>query len=66
MMRLVIEDAVRKKFEINVGFAEIRGVRQKEKESSEISKEIVLTDSAKILCVYVHGDVEETKVTDST
>jgi DNA/RNA-binding domain of Phe-tRNA-synthetase-like protein len=29
-------------------------------------KEIVLTDSAKILCVYVHGDVEETKVTDST
>ena len=29
-------------------------------------KEIVLTDSAKILCVYVHGDVEETKVTDPT
>lgn len=29
-------------------------------------KEIVLTDSAKILCVYVHGDVDETKVTDST
>ena len=29
-------------------------------------KEIVLCDSAKILCVYVHGDVEETKVTDST
>jgi DNA/RNA-binding domain of Phe-tRNA-synthetase-like protein len=29
-------------------------------------KEIVLTDSAKILCVYAHGDVDETKVTDST
>jgi len=29
-------------------------------------KEIVLTDSVKILCVYVHGDVDETKVTDST
>jgi len=29
-------------------------------------KEILLTDSAKILCVYVHGDVDETKVTDST
>jgi len=29
-------------------------------------KEMVLTDSAKILCVYVHGDVEETKVTDAT
>jgi DNA/RNA-binding domain of Phe-tRNA-synthetase-like protein len=29
-------------------------------------KEIVLTDSAKVLCVYVHGDVEETKVTNST
>ncbi|MDI6810206.1 MAG: phenylalanine--tRNA ligase beta subunit-related protein [archaeon] len=29
-------------------------------------KELVLTDSAKILCVYVHGDVEETKVTDTT
>jgi len=29
-------------------------------------KEIVLTDAAKILCVYVHGDVDETKVTDST
>jgi len=29
-------------------------------------KEIVLTDSAKILCVYVHGDVDATKVTDST
>jgi len=29
-------------------------------------KELVLTDSAKILCVYVHGDVDETKVTDST
>ena len=29
-------------------------------------KELVLTDSAKILCVYVHGDVEETKVTDAT
>ena len=29
-------------------------------------KEIVLTDSAKILCVYVHRDVDETKVTDST
>ncbi len=29
-------------------------------------KEIVLTDSAKILCVYVHGDVNVTKVTDST
>jgi DNA/RNA-binding domain of Phe-tRNA-synthetase-like protein len=29
-------------------------------------KEIVLTDSAKILCVYVHGDVDETKVTGST
>jgi DNA/RNA-binding domain of Phe-tRNA-synthetase-like protein len=29
-------------------------------------KEIVLTDSAKILCVYVHGDVDETKVTNST
>jgi DNA/RNA-binding domain of Phe-tRNA-synthetase-like protein len=180
-MHLVIEKAVREKFEISVGIAEIRDVRQKEKESSEISKEIaeveeeiksnyridevkeirtirlqrdffwrmgidptkvrpaseallrrillnkglprvspivdaynlasvrtlltfsnfdleriapplrvrfsrareevtlignrrkeltgkeiVLTDSAKILCVYVHGDVEETKVTDST
>ncbi len=29
-------------------------------------KEIVLGDSEKILCVYVHGDVEETKVTDAT
>ncbi len=29
-------------------------------------KEIVLCDSEKILCVYVHGDVEETKVTNST
>ena len=29
-------------------------------------KEIVLTDAAKILCVYVHGDVDETKVTAST
>ena len=29
-------------------------------------KEIVLTDSVKILCVYVHGDAEETKVTDAT
>jgi DNA/RNA-binding domain of Phe-tRNA-synthetase-like protein len=180
-MHLVIEKAVREKFEISIGIAEIRDVRQKEKESSEISneiaevaeeiksnyrieevkeirtirlqrdffwrmgidptkirpaseallrrillnkglprvspmvdaynlasvrtlltfsafdleriepplsvrfsrareevtligdrrkeltgKEIVLTDSAKILCVYVHGDVEETKVTDST
>ena len=180
-MNLVVEDAVREKFKISVGIAEIRGVRQSQKESSEISreireveeeikskyridevkdiktirlqrdffwrmgvdptkvrpaseallrrillnkglprvspivdaynlasvktlltfsafdfarieppmrvrfsregeeailignrrkeltgKEIVLTDSAKILCVYVHGDVEETKVTDST
>lgn len=38
------------------------GIRRKEL----TGKEIVLTDSAKILCVYVHGDVEETKVTDST
>ncbi|RZN34107.1 MAG: hypothetical protein EFT35_09825 [Methanophagales archaeon ANME-1-THS] len=29
-------------------------------------KELVLTDSTKVLCVYVHGDVEETKVTDTT
>jgi len=29
-------------------------------------KELVLTDSAKVLCVYVHGDVDETKVTDAT
>jgi DNA/RNA-binding domain of Phe-tRNA-synthetase-like protein len=29
-------------------------------------KELVLTDSAKVLCVYVHGDVEETKVTAAT
>jgi DNA/RNA-binding domain of Phe-tRNA-synthetase-like protein len=29
-------------------------------------KEFVLTDSAKVLCVYVHGDVDETKVTDAT
>jgi DNA/RNA-binding domain of Phe-tRNA-synthetase-like protein len=28
-------------------------------------RELVLTDSSKILCVYVHGDVDETKVTDS-
>ncbi len=28
-------------------------------------KELVLTDSAKVLCVYVHGDVDETKVTDT-
>jgi len=39
-MHLVIEKAVREKFEISVGIAEIRDVRQKEKESSEISKEI--------------------------
>jgi DNA/RNA-binding domain of Phe-tRNA-synthetase-like protein len=29
-------------------------------------KELVLTDSAKVLCVYVHGDVDEAKVTDAT
>ena len=29
-------------------------------------REMVLTDSSKILCVYAHGDVEETKVTDFT
>lgn len=29
-------------------------------------KELVLTDSAKVLCVYVHGDVDETKITDAT
>jgi DNA/RNA-binding domain of Phe-tRNA-synthetase-like protein len=29
-------------------------------------KELVLTDSAKVLCVYVHGDVDETKVTAAT
>jgi len=29
-------------------------------------KEIVLTDEEKILCVYAHGDVEATKVTDAT
>jgi DNA/RNA-binding domain of Phe-tRNA-synthetase-like protein len=29
-------------------------------------KELVLTDSAKVLCVYVHGDVDATKVTDAT
>jgi DNA/RNA-binding domain of Phe-tRNA-synthetase-like protein len=28
--------------------------------------ELVLTDSAKVLCVYVHGDVDETKVTAAT
>jgi DNA/RNA-binding domain of Phe-tRNA-synthetase-like protein len=39
-MHLVIEDAVREKFEISVGIAEIRGVRQRQKESSEISGEI--------------------------
>jgi len=38
------------------------GNRQKEL----TDKEIVLTDSVKILCVYVHGDVEETKVTGPT
>jgi len=31
---------VRKKFEISVGIAEIRGIGQKKKESSEISTEI--------------------------
>ena len=36
----LIEDAVREKFKISVGIAEIRGVRQKVKESSEISREI--------------------------
>ena len=44
MMRLVIDDAVRKKFEISVGIAEIRGVRQKE--SSEISKAITEVEEA--------------------
>jgi DNA/RNA-binding domain of Phe-tRNA-synthetase-like protein len=29
-------------------------------------KELVLTDSAKVLCVYVHGDVDKTKVTAAT
>jgi DNA/RNA-binding domain of Phe-tRNA-synthetase-like protein len=29
-------------------------------------KEIVLTDSSKILCVYAHGDVDETKVSSTT
>lgn len=29
-------------------------------------KELVLTDSMKVLCVYVHGDVDETKVTAAT
>ena len=29
-------------------------------------KELVLTDSTKVLCVYVHGDVDETKVTAVT
>jgi len=39
-MHLVIEDAVRKKFEISVSIAEIKGVRQRQKESSKISREI--------------------------
>jgi DNA/RNA-binding domain of Phe-tRNA-synthetase-like protein len=38
------------------------GMRKKEL----TGKEIVLADAARILCVYVHGDVEETKITDST
>ena len=29
-------------------------------------KELVLTDAAKVLCVYVHGDVDATKVTEAT
>ena len=29
-------------------------------------KELVLTDATKVLCVYVHGDVDATKVTDAT
>ena len=29
-------------------------------------KELVLTDSAKVLCVYVHGDADDTKVTAAT
>lgn len=37
-----------------------------ERKKKLAGKEIVLTDSAKILCVYAHGDVDETKVTDST
>lgn len=43
---------------------EVRLIGNRRKKLS--GKEIVLTDSAKILCVYAHGDVEETKVTDST
>jgi len=39
---LIIEDAVQEKFEISVGIAEIKGIRQEQevKESSEISREI--------------------------
>jgi DNA/RNA-binding domain of Phe-tRNA-synthetase-like protein len=29
-------------------------------------RELVLTDAARILCVYVHGDADATKVTDAT
>jgi len=43
---------------------EVRLIGNRRKNLS--GKELVLTDSAKILCVYVHGDVEETKVTDFT
>lgn len=40
MMRLAIDDAVREKFGLSIGIATIRGVGQKERESSEISTEI--------------------------
>lgn len=43
---------------------EVRLIGNREKKLT--GRELVLTDSEKILCVYVHGDVAETKVTDST
>jgi DNA/RNA-binding domain of Phe-tRNA-synthetase-like protein len=53
---------------LNVRFArageQVMLIGKRKKELT--GKEIVLTDSTKVLCVYVHGDVEETKVTDTT
>ncbi|MHC1635015.1 MAG: B3/B4 domain-containing protein [Candidatus Methanospirareceae archaeon] len=61
-------DAIKVKNGLEIRFAEegetVTLIGEREKKLS--GKEILLTDSEKILCVYAYGDVEETKVTAST